>query len=90
MYRLLTVPTGVTPTPPPGAEKWLTLLNWGAWACLFMCLLGFLISAAKLGTALRHGGEVDGAKGLVLSLVGCALVGSASAITAMMTGGMPA
>lgn len=75
-----------TPTQPPGTDKLNTLINWGAWIVLFACLVGFFVSVAKLVQGAHTGREMDGMRGLVLSLVGCILVGAAGGIVAAITG----
>lgn len=73
------------PTAPPGFEGLTQILNWVAWGVIAACLLGFLISAARLGIAYRNG-EMEGAKGLVLALIGCVIVGAAAGIFNAVTG----
>lgn len=69
----------INPQAPNGFEQFIVILNWAAWAAILVCVVGFIISAARLGIAYRNG-EMEGAKGLVLALVGCVLIGGAAGI----------
>ena len=68
-----------TPTLPPGFENFQVVLNWVTGAALIACFLGFVWAATKLGIAYRNG-EAEGAKGLILTLAACVLIGSAAGI----------
>ncbi len=69
----------ISPEAPAGFDQFMVVLNWVGWGVIVVCLIGFLVSAGRLGIAYRNG-EMEGAKGLVLALVGCILVGSAVGI----------
>lgn len=73
-----------TPTQPPGFGNIDTVLGWVCWAAILVCFVGFMVSAAKLAVAYRNN-EMESAKGLVLALVGCVIIGSAAAIINQVT-----
>lgn len=69
-----------TPEQPPGTEGFTTILNWIAWAVIIMGVAGFLVSAGFLAFASFTGREINGFKGLIISLIVCILAISAGAI----------
>jgi len=83
----LTNVAGVLPNPqpeqPPGTEGITTVINWVAWIALIAGVVGFLGSTAYLGIASFTGREINGLKGLVISIFVCILVGAAGGIMAI-------
>lgn len=71
--------TQPVPTQPPGLQGVATILGWTAWIVMAICLAAFIIAAGRIAMAYRNG-EVEGAKGAVLAIVGSILVGGATAI----------
>lgn len=72
------------PTVPPGFENFSTVLGWICWGAIIVCFIGIVISGARLAIAYRNN-EMEGAKSLVLALVGCVIVvGSASIVNAVV------
>lgn len=69
-----------TPEQPPGTEGFTTILNWIAWAVIIMGVAGFLCSAGFLAFASFTGREINGFKGLIISLLVCILAISAGTI----------
>lgn len=69
-----------TPEQPPGTEGFTTILNWIAWAVIIMGVAGFLSSAGFLAFAAFTGREINGVKGLIISLIVCILAISAGTI----------
>lgn len=69
-----------TPEQPPGTEGFTTILNWIAWAVIIMGIAGFLASAGFLAFASFTGREINGVKGLIISLIVCILAISAGTI----------
>jgi hypothetical protein len=69
------------PTAPPGGDKLQTLLNWGAWIAALVCLGGVLVAAGVMAWSHSRGmGGNEGTTRLGWAMVGCIIVGSASAI----------
>lgn len=69
------------PTVPPGGDKLRTLLDWGAWIAALVCLGGVLVAAAVMAWSHSRGmGGNEGTTRLGWAMVGCILVGAASAI----------
>lgn len=79
----------VVPTPvaaqPPGTEKVATLLGWGKWIGLAMCVAGLIVAGAMMAIQSRRGegGEHVGTIGKVLAAV--ILIGAAGAIVGFLT-----
>lgn len=69
-----------TPEQPPGTEGFTTILNWIAWAVIIMGVAGFLVSAGFLAFASFTGREINGFKGMIISLIVCILAISAGTI----------
>ncbi len=69
-----------TPEQPPGTEGFTTILNWIAWAVILLGVAGFLASAGFLAFASFTGREINGFKGLIISLIVCILAISAGTI----------
>lgn len=89
MLELLSALTGLTPAgivpdvspeAPPGVEGFTTLLNWISWGVIMLGLAGFLASAGYLAFASFTGREIQGFKGLVISIIVCILAVAAAAI----------
>lgn len=91
--RALSVPLlAAPPNPgtgvaPPGAAKFLTVLQWGAWLVTAACVAGIFIVAGSMAVRHRRGdGGAEAAGGLVWVLVACVLVSSAGPIVNALTG----
>lgn len=65
---------------PPGTEGLGTLLNYLLWFVFVGGVAGFLGCVGILIFSAFTGREFVGVKGLVITLIGCALAGSASGI----------
>ena len=74
------VPNPGTGEAPPGSDKLLKLLRWGAWIVAGLCVAGVMIVAG--GMAVRHNRGEGGQHGAGLAWVmaACILLGSASAV----------
>ncbi|MFC3690351.1 hypothetical protein [Aquipuribacter hungaricus] len=74
-----------TPGAPPGAEGFLTILNWVSWVALAICVAGVVFCGIAMVISSRRGegGEHVGKLGTVLA--GCVVVGAASGfVTALV------
>jgi hypothetical membrane protein len=90
LIQFLSLPLDdVVPTPvaaqPPGTEKVATLLGWGKWIGLAMCVAGLIVAGAMMAIQSRRGegGEHVGTIGKVLAAV--ILIGAAGAIVGFLT-----
>ena len=79
LASVLAVPD-VAPEEPPGVGNFTTLLNWIAWGVIMLGLAGFLASAGYLAFASFTGREIQGFKGLVITIIVCILAVAASTI----------
>ncbi|GED11343.1 hypothetical protein [Cellulosimicrobium cellulans] len=84
MNRIYALATSVlpnpTPEPPPGVDGIETLLNYLAWGVIILGLAGFLSSAGYLAFAAFTGREIQGFKGLAISILVCILASAAGTI----------
>ncbi|MCB7138247.1 hypothetical protein [Cellulosimicrobium marinum] len=84
MNRIYALATSVLPNPtpeaPPGVDGISTLLNWLAWGVIILGLAGFLASAGYLAFAAFTGREIQGFKGLAISILVCILASAAGTI----------
>lgn len=64
--------------PPLGRVT--DILAWCTWIVIVVCVASFLISAGKLGLALRNGGEYEGLRGLLLTATAAVVAGAAATI----------
>jgi len=64
--------------PPPTGGDFLPLVSYGGWALFFVCLLGFVVAAARLAWRQRRAEDPEKSIGLVL--LGTVLGGTAGAI----------
>lgn len=69
-----------TGTPPPGAERLVSVAGWLLWAVFVACVVGIAVAGAKLATA--SGGRAGGEHWtpLIMAIVGAFIAGSAAAI----------
>jgi type IV secretory pathway VirB2 component (pilin) len=65
---------------PPGADKFLTILQWCAWVAFGVCVLGVIVAGASMAVQHRHGSGGEHAARLGWVAAGCVVVGSASAL----------
>ncbi len=86
LRALAAVPNPGQGIAPPGSAKLLTILRWGAWGVFGICVLGVLLSGARMAID-RQGGGGHGEHGTTLgwTLVGCVVAGSASAIVGALS-----
>ncbi|QUC01861.1 MULTISPECIES: hypothetical protein [Cellulosimicrobium] len=82
--RIYQLATSVLPDPspeePPGVEGVTTVLNWLSWGVIVLGVAGFLVSAGYLAFAAFTGREINGFKGLVMSILVCILATGVGAI----------
>lgn len=85
---ILSLPLAVpdpTPGPPPGSDKFLTILNWAAWIALGVCVAGVIAIGAMMAVAHRRGEGGEHAQRLAMAFVGCIVIGSASGLVGALT-----
>lgn len=74
------VPNPGSGSPPPGGEKFTTILQWVAWGALGVCVMGVIICGGAMAISHRHGSGGEHAARLGWVLAGCVVVGAASGI----------
>ncbi|MFD6401153.1 hypothetical protein [Nocardia sp. NPDC060249] len=62
------------PSAPPGADKFMTILEWLLWAAVIACIGGFIVAAAMLAYQRMQGGGGDAQGKLVGAMIGAVLV----------------
>jgi hypothetical protein len=67
-----------TPQAIPGLGAVQGVINGAAWAAGALCVIGIVLAGLGLLKAHNSGGKVEH---LIIALLGCAVVGSASALT---------
>lgn len=77
----------VTPTAPPGAEKFLTLVSWVGWGACLAAVAALMIAGGKFGFD-RHQGTADSesASKVAKTCVGCVVIAIAGALVGGLTG----
>jgi len=72
------VPNPGQGNPPPGADKFTTILQWAAWVAFGVCVLGVIIAGAGMALQHRHGSGGEHAARLGWVFAGCIVIGAAS------------
>ncbi len=75
----------INPTPPPGTQGVITIINYVAWGAFTACLVGFIAAAATMAWKHHRGEEAASMKGLGFALLGTVLIGAATGIVASVT-----
>lgn len=82
---LMAIPSGGTGTAPPGMDaKGTTFLSWVVWFALIACVLGFIVSCARLAISKRHGNDFDAGGILIPILCAAGIAGATTIITAAL------
>ena len=81
------VPNPGQGSAPPGSDKLLTILRWAAWGTFAVCVAGVLLSGGRLAISHNqgYGGGNQHAMGLVMSLIGAVIAGSAASIVTVLS-----
>ncbi|WP_067480001.1 hypothetical protein [Nocardia amamiensis] len=78
----------VTPTPPPGSNRLINLVNYLAWIVTLAGVASLIYAGGKFGWERWHGGAVESPKIILGALVGGIIATSAGPImNAVVTGG---
>lgn len=83
---LAVVPDPGTGSAPPGAEGFISILEWVKWVALGICVVGLMVAGATMAIQSRRGegGEHLGKLGMVLA--GVVVISAAtSLITFLVT-----
>ena len=76
---VLTLIPDAQPEQPPGTENIATLISWGGWIVLIICVLGLLAYAAALVVNNGRGGTVNWDR-LVIIAFAAVMAGGAGGI----------
>lgn len=75
------------PAPPPGSDKFLTIVSWVGWGAMLVAILALVIAGAKFGFQRSHGGVSNEEAGKVgWTLVGCVLIAIAGSLVGALVG----
>lgn len=85
---LLTQQIDITPTRPPGADKFTNLVGYLSWLVGLAGIAALIYAGGKFGWERWHGGAVESPKIILAALVGGIIATSAGAImNAAVSGG---
>jgi hypothetical protein len=65
---------------PPGFEGVVKILKWAVWLAFGACVLGAVITGAKMALGSHHGRGQEHGAALAWVFAGCLVIGSASAL----------
>lgn len=75
------------PAPPPGSDKFLTIVSWAGWGAMLAAIVALVIAGAKFGFQKNHGGATNEEAGKVgWTLVGCVLIAIAGSLVGALVG----
>ena len=83
--QVLAASFNVSPAQPPNTNQIQTILNWGGWIVLGLCVLGLLIGAGRLAV-MHHRGQSFQETGLAGPLAACVIVGAAGGVVGALSG----
>lgn len=67
------------PKAPPFGDELQTLVNWLSFVAILACVVGVVVTGARMAIAWRGGGEANVAQ-LGWVLFGCILIGTAASL----------
>ena len=72
------------PVQPPGTEGFITIMGWGKWVALAICILGLIAAGALMAVQSRRGegGEHVGKIGMALG--GVIVISAAGALVGFL------
>lgn len=70
----------VDPTPPPGADKFNTLLSWVMWGAIIFCIAGLIIGAVALAYERSQGTGGEGKQKIIGAMIGAVIIGIAAGL----------
>ncbi|WP_237342153.1 hypothetical protein [Williamsia soli] len=80
-------PTQPQPAPPPGSDKFLTIVSWVGWGAMLVAILALVVAGARFGFQKSHGGATNEEAGKVgWTLVGCVLIAIAGSLVGALVG----
>lgn len=86
MYKFLAqIPDPGSGTAPPGSERFLLVLEWGAWIVTGLLFVGLLIQVVQLAIARNQGQSVQ-LSGLGWWATGCIIMGTGAGLITALTG----
>lgn len=80
----MAVPDPGAGAPPPGSDKFLTIMGWIKWGALGVCVLSLIIAGAALGFGGHRGEGGEHAKRIGYILVGVAIISGAVSLVSML------
>jgi len=69
---------------PPGSENLLKIGRWVLWGVTALCVIGLLVVGGRMAVEHSHGEMSTHGKRFGAALIGCIVVGAASAIAAAL------
>ncbi len=75
------------PAPPPGSDKFLTIVSWAGWGAMLAAIVALVIAGARFGFQKSHGGASnEEASKVGWTLVGCVLIAIAGSLVGALVG----
>lgn len=77
----------VSPSPPPGSSKILTIVSWGGWIAMIMAVLGIMIAGGKFAWEKQHhGASNQSAMAVGWACAGCVCISIAGGLVGALVG----
>ena len=87
MIILADGPDQPKPAPPPGSDKFLTIVSWAGWGAMLAAIVALVIAGAKFGYQRSNGTASNEEAGKVgWTLVGCVLIAIAGSLVGALVG----
>ncbi|WP_437427149.1 hypothetical protein [Williamsia muralis] len=80
-------PTNPDPTPPPGSDKFLTIVSWIGWGATLAAIVALVVAGARFGFQKSHGTASNEEAGKVAwTLIGCVLIAISGSLVGALVG----
>ena len=87
MIVLADGPVQPEPSPPPGSDKFLTIVSWAGWGAMLGAILALVIAGVRFGYQKRNGGATnEEVSGVGWTMVGCVLIAIAGSLVGALVG----
>jgi hypothetical protein len=83
-FALAAPPNPGEGTAPPGSEGFITLMGWGKWAALGICIMSLIGAGVMMGFGNRHGDGGEHAARLGRILGGVIIISAAFSLVGFL------
>ena len=84
-HAVLAADFSVNPAQPPNTDAFQTVLNYGGWIVLGLCVIGLLIAGGRMAL-LHHRGQGFQETGLLGPVLACIIVGASGGVVGGLSG----